>query len=213
VNRWFFNFVFAVILGTGATALSMSAQALTVFGADDIFAAGLSTPPNSAGGVGGGGNLPSYIPASGGDIFAVTASGLIGCCGSANSGPDGFGGSNSSLITNSTGSLVGTYSGPTLPLVGVFYDGTNTYSPFFIGSSDTFAVPMGVTRVYFGIPDAANFNNPSGYYSDNPGSFDVTVNVTSGVPEPSTWAMMLIGFAGIGFMTYRRKKRMALNAA
>jgi hypothetical protein len=26
------------------------------------------------------------------------------------------------------------------------------------------------------------------------------------VPEPSTWAMMLLGFAGIGFATYRRKR-------
>jgi PEP-CTERM motif-containing protein len=26
-------------------------------------------------------------------------------------------------------------------------------------------------------------------------------------PEPSTWAMMILGFAGIGFMTYRRRKR------
>ena len=28
-----------------------------------------------------------------------------------------------------------------------------------------------------------------------------------GVPEPSTWAMMILGFAGIGFMAYRRKTR------
>ena len=33
------------------------------------------------------------------------------------------------------------------------------------------------------------------------------------VPEPSTWAMMILGFAGIGFVTYRRKNKMALNAA
>ena len=26
------------------------------------------------------------------------------------------------------------------------------------------------------------------------------------VPEPSTWAMMLLGFAGVGFMAYRRKQ-------
>jgi hypothetical protein len=26
------------------------------------------------------------------------------------------------------------------------------------------------------------------------------------VPEPSTWAMMILGFAGIGFMAYRRKQ-------
>jgi hypothetical protein len=30
--------------------------------------------------------------------------------------------------------------------------------------------------------------------------------VASAVPEPSTWAMMILGFAGIGFMAYRRKQ-------
>ena len=32
------------------------------------------------------------------------------------------------------------------------------------------------------------------------------------VPEPSTWAMMILGFAGVGFMTYRRRKVAALAA-
>jgi hypothetical protein len=32
------------------------------------------------------------------------------------------------------------------------------------------------------------------------------------VPEPSTWAMMILGFAGIGFMAYRRKSKPALMA-
>jgi PEP-CTERM motif len=27
-----------------------------------------------------------------------------------------------------------------------------------------------------------------------------------GTPEPSTWAMMLLGFAGIGFVGYRKAK-------
>ncbi len=30
-------------------------------------------------------------------------------------------------------------------------------------------------------------------------------NVVAAVPEPSTWAMMILGFAGVGFMAYRRK--------
>jgi hypothetical protein len=29
--------------------------------------------------------------------------------------------------------------------------------------------------------------------------------ITGAVPEPSTWAMMILGFAGVGFMAYRRK--------
>jgi outer membrane lipase/esterase len=32
------------------------------------------------------------------------------------------------------------------------------------------------------------------------------------VPEPSTWAMLLLGFAGVGFMAYRRKSKSALIA-
>ena len=30
--------------------------------------------------------------------------------------------------------------------------------------------------------------------------------VGSAVPEPSTWAMMILGFLGIGFLAYRRKQ-------
>jgi hypothetical protein len=30
--------------------------------------------------------------------------------------------------------------------------------------------------------------------------------VSSAVPEPSTWAMLILGFVGIGFMAYRRKQ-------
>ena len=33
------------------------------------------------------------------------------------------------------------------------------------------------------------------------------------VPEPSTWAMMILGFAGVGFMAYRRKSRPAFRFA
>jgi outer membrane lipase/esterase len=32
------------------------------------------------------------------------------------------------------------------------------------------------------------------------------------VPEPSTWAMLLLGFAGVGFTAYRRKSKSALIA-
>jgi len=31
-----------------------------------------------------------------------------------------------------------------------------------------------------------------------------TGSITTAVPEPSTWAMMLLGFAGLGFVGYRR---------
>jgi hypothetical protein len=60
-----------------------------------------------------------------------------------------------------------------------------------------------------------NFNpNASGIYifdlklfsSDDRQLGDVSIQVNA-VPEPSTWAMLILGFAGIGFMAYRRKSR------
>jgi len=38
------------------------------------------------------------------------------------------------------------------------------------------------------------------------------LEVPEAVPEPSTWAMMLLGFAGLGVMAYRRKSVTALMA-
>lgn len=37
--------------------------------------------------------------------------------------------------------------------------------------------------------------------------------LSSAVPEPSTWAMMVLGFAGVGFMAYRRKSQGSLRLA
>jgi hypothetical protein len=46
-----------------------------------------------------------------------------------------------------------------------------------------------------------------------PGTSTLTGNVgaqVSAVPEPSTWAMMIIGFFGVGFLTYRRTNGLRL---
>jgi hypothetical protein len=56
-------------------------------------------------------------------------------------------------------------------------------------------------------------SNPFQYWSDNLTLLPTTVTLTNGVPEPSTWAMMILGFAGVGFMAYRRKSKPALMAA
>jgi hypothetical protein len=34
-----------------------------------------------------------------------------------------------------------------------------------------------------------------------------TVTLSAAVPEPSTWAMMILGFLGVGFMAYRKRNR------
>ena len=46
--------------------------------------------------------------------------------------------------------------------------------------------------------------------SDNPGGFGFDLALGGAVPEPSTWAMMLVGFAGLGFAGYRSTGRGAV---
>jgi hypothetical protein len=37
-------------------------------------------------------------------------------------------------------------------------------------------------------------------------------SLSSGVPEPSTWAMMLVGFAGLGYAAFRRTHKTTVSA-
>ncbi len=48
--------------------------------------------------------------------------------------------------------------------------------------------------------------NAYGEYLSNGGFGVGTFSVSSAVPEPSTWAMMLIGFGGIGYLASRKLK-------
>jgi hypothetical protein len=52
---------------------------------------------------------------------------------------------------------------------------------------------------------------------DNPDAYTLVFSPGIGnvdaVPEPSTWAMMILGFAGVSFMAYRRKSKPTLMAA
>jgi len=61
----------------------------------------------------------------------------------------------------------------------------------------------GNDSVFFSI-DAVGLNGNTGLIGSqfSGGVINTTVG---GVPEPSTWAMMLLGLAGVGFMAYRRK--------
>jgi phospholipase/lecithinase/hemolysin len=42
---------------------------------------------------------------------------------------------------------------------------------------------------------------------------DAFLTATGAVPETSTWAMMILGFAGVGFIAYRRKSKPTLISA
>ena len=66
-------------------------------------------------------------------------------------------------------------------------------------------LPGGISSEALGINDLGDI---VGYSFINGGTFDAVVwTPVTAVPEPSTWAMLLLGFAGIGFMAYRRKAK------
>jgi PEP-CTERM motif len=57
------------------------------------------------------------------------------------------------------------------------------------------------------VPISGEINPGNLIYSLTPLTLQVTVDGVSSVPEPSTWAMLLLGFAAIGFVGYRRPRR------
>jgi hypothetical protein len=59
----------------------------------------------------------------------------------------------------------------------------------------------------FGYLFNASLLNPGGFAQANTlaGSTSLSEFTVTAVPEPSTWAMMILGFAGVGYMTYRRR--------
>jgi hypothetical protein len=85
----------------------------------------------------------------------------------------------------------------------------------FIGDTDSlFSNTLGnilATGAYFtGTTAAPTFK--LGTYGTSGDSLTIT-DITAAVPEPSTWAMMILGFCGIGFMAYRRRNGLSPNAA
>ena len=68
------------------------------------------------------------------------------------------------------------------------------------GTTQTFFVPEGATRLFLGIPDVVNGLGYPGGYGDNSGSFSVTV---TSVPEPAIPALGAMGAAL--FITRRRR--------
>jgi hypothetical protein len=140
---------------------------------------------------------------------------------SSNSGANGIAGLTAPNAGYITGVFVGSTLGPAP--TGLDFSGTNftSLSPalqqaFFIGdgltgdgagTTQTFNVPTGATTLYLGISDACGYNGSPSCYSDNGGSFTITVNdVASGTPEPSSWALMVAGIGSVGFSLRRVRK-------
>jgi hypothetical protein len=76
-----------------------------------------------------------------------------------------------------------------------------------------FVVDLGLLNIQ---DEQLQFGVTEGFYGDNDGYYDVSVyqlgNVVPGVPEPGTWAVMIIGFGVIG-SALRRRKALRLRPA
>jgi len=88
--------------------------------------------------------------------------------------------------------------------------------PSQTSSGTTSIVPLsdGTFRIssFFDVFVELTLDTPTPLHASR-GPIELTLSPVVAVPEPSTWAMMLLGFAGIGFVAYRRKSKPALIAA
>ena len=94
--------------------------------------------------------------------------------------------------------------------VTTFYSGAGE-GGFGVGGEKPFSFTLGAGTYQLSFV-VENFAQNGG----NPSSLDVAINERSGVsavPEPSTWAMMLLGLLSVGFMAYRRKPSARLRLA
>jgi hypothetical protein len=87
----------------------------------------------------------------------------------------------------------------------VTWDGVNVFSKTYLGSGDlpyqlysAAVVGTGSDTLQF-----SSANDPGWTYVDN---------ISVAAPEPSTWAMMLVGFAGLAFAGHRAHKQAAAAA-
>ena len=104
-----------------------------------------------------------------------------------------------------TAGLAGDWSGTSNHFAGpIDFDIAGvSVSNFVANSSGFFAVVDGLGP------------NGTGEIGGNMETIGTPVTTSGAVPEPSTWAMLLIGFAGLGFAGYRNAKtpRTAFSAA
>ncbi|MBR0689294.1 PEP-CTERM sorting domain-containing protein [Bradyrhizobium manausense] len=101
----------------------------------------------------------------------------------------------------------------------VFHDNNQGFAIFASDSSDpnfsTFVSILADNPVSGAVKDQYNALNHGAPYAGFPtaGHWTASFPVVAAVPEPSTWAMMMLGFAGVGFMAYRRKSRSVLTVS
>ena len=128
---------------------------------------------------------------------------------------DGSGctGTLSIAFANGANALKFTYSGDDVADSDVLYEGQSNVLAFS-GRHLTDGDPATTADVSFNFRNilfmAISSNDPRGVAFN---SFSFTPTVTAGVPEPATWAMMIMGFGLIGAGLRRRSVKVAYQTA
>lgn len=96
--------------------------------------------------------------------------------------------------------------------------GTNLASQFQIQSPTLGFTQFGGADLFSGTPSAPTFNlgtfNLPGGFLAGPATLTISrASVVAAVPEPATWAMMLLGFGAIGFSVRRRRSTVSASHA
>lgn len=227
-------FAATIILITG----SASAEVVTVLSTAGPWASGVQGNPV----YGGDQTAPTAIAVNAGDILTITyVGGLVSAFGGVLPTVDALGyvggtfGSGTDNSVDPPRQLTG--QGSATPLPSSTIDPTNTGNPIWLAAliadfvdadgkiiGTPFApgnllsgivTPNGAVALQLGVNDDV-FGIVNGI-PDNTGAWQIDVagsTVAPAVPEPSTWAMMILGFFGIGYLTYRRRTQpAALSAA
>jgi hypothetical protein len=95
------------------------------------------------------------------------------------------------------------------PVLGVIDSNTDTFLQNIATTINDHSVAVDPISGQVFVPFGAD---PSNSICPN-GCIAVFGDNIAAVAEPSTWAMMILGFAGVGFMAYRRKNKTAFRFA
>ena len=193
---------------SGSCCVGDSAPGQSPVFAGNVVAGGPVTFTNTSGGVSNIGGTPTDGP--GGNLGSLVntpdweggQSVINGIAGYTNAPLDSLVGvflSGQSPLTTPATAMLDFSSPTTTPgLQQIFYIGD-------VGSGFTVTAPTGAARLYLGTVDGFGWNNNTG---------SILVTVSEAVPEPSAWAMMLLGLGGLGLVlrASRRKPAPAVAA-
>jgi hypothetical protein len=115
-------------------------------------------------------------------------------------------------------------SGGSINYIGLYWGSIDSYNSITITDADGTTV---INSANYGILNPANGNQGLGgsayvnifdsktitsvVFSSSTQAFEFDNLTVAAVPEAATWAMMILGFLGLGFLGYRRSSRSALG--